>query len=42
MRPAILRAGFDELVREWLRLAEQAKWIENAGAGSASRFYSVA
>jgi phage shock protein A len=25
----ILRAGFDELVREWLRLAEQAEWIAN-------------
>ena len=24
-----LRAGYDDLVREWLRLAEQAKWIEN-------------
>ncbi len=26
-RDPILRAGFDELVREWLRLAEQAEWI---------------
>ncbi len=24
----VQRAGFDELVREWLRLAEQAEWIE--------------
>jgi hypothetical protein len=28
-RDPTLRAGFDELVREWLRLAEQAEWIEN-------------
>jgi hypothetical protein len=28
-RDPTLRASFDELVREWLRLAEQAKWIEN-------------
>jgi hypothetical protein len=27
-RDPTLRAGFDELVREWLRLAEQAEWIE--------------
>ena len=27
MREPTLRAGFDELVREWLRLAEQAEWI---------------
>ena len=26
-RDPTLRAGFDELVREWLRLAEQAEWI---------------
>jgi hypothetical protein len=28
-RDPTLRAGFDELVREWLRLAEQAEWIAN-------------
>ena len=29
VRDPTLRAGFDELVREWLRLAEQAEWIAN-------------
>ena len=28
-RDPTVRAGFDELVREWLRLAEQAEWIAN-------------
>jgi hypothetical protein len=28
-RDPTLRAGFDELGREWLRLAEQVEWIEN-------------
>jgi hypothetical protein len=28
-RDPTLRAGFDELMREWLRLAEQAEWIAN-------------
>jgi hypothetical protein len=28
-RSPYLRAGFDELMREWLRLAEQAEWIES-------------
>ena len=28
-RDPTLRASFDELVREWLRLAEQAEWIAN-------------
>ena len=28
-RDPTLRAGFDELGREWLRLAEQAEWIAN-------------
>jgi hypothetical protein len=28
-RDPTLRAGFGELVREWLRLAEQAEWIAN-------------
>jgi hypothetical protein len=27
-RSPYLRAGYDDLVREWLRLAEQAEWIE--------------
>src|SRR3954469_10030026 len=28
-RDPTLRAGFDELGRAWLRLAEQAEWIQN-------------
>ena len=28
-RDPTVMAGFDELVREWLRLAEQAEWIAN-------------
>jgi hypothetical protein len=28
-RDPTLRSGFDDLGREWLRLAEQAEWIEN-------------
>ncbi len=28
-RDPTVRAGFDELVREWLRIAAQAEWIEN-------------
>ena len=27
-RSPYLRAGYDDLGREWLRLAEQAEWIE--------------
>ena len=28
-RSPYLRAGYDDLGREWLRLAEQAEWIAN-------------
>jgi hypothetical protein len=35
-RDPTLRAGFDELVREWLRLAEQAEWTSSSRRSQAN------